>query len=224
MSLAEQYTIQNKYQDNFLIISEEQTHGRGRKGNNWVSPKGGLWFNLGLNHISKQKSFTLFIGYCILKTLNELVGEEIFKIKWPNDIYLFNKKVCGLICSQYPQYNKTLIGVGINTNIPYMPDEAPANSDSIKNLLNVNIDNLNFLGILINELFYNLDSFEDKGFDFFAKYYNSNDFLKDKEISILSGNNQHNGKYCGVNNDGALLIKSFSGEDLVIYSGIVNVL
>jgi len=217
--LAEKYILENKYNEHFLIIAETQTHGRGRKGNAWHSSKGGLYFNLVINHLSTQKAFTLFIGYCILKTLNTLTKTDLFRIKWPNDIYLLDKKVCGLICSQFTQQNRTSIGIGINVGTPFMVSESYNN---ISNLLNIRIENQIYLDNIVSSIMENLETFEQTGLPLFYDYYHQHDFLKDKHITIDIGNQTHTGLYQGINPDGALLLKTNDDSIMTIYAGSVT--
>ena len=160
MALAEMYIHQQKYDDHFLIIANQQTNARGRKGNDWHSDIGGLWFNLVLNHVSEQKTFTLFIGLCILKSLIELCNNDDFRIKWPNDIYLYDKKICGLMCSQFSKFHKTNIGIGINTNNDTPPLE---HSGSLIKLLSIRIDNEIYLQKIVDTILNYLPIFEKYG-------------------------------------------------------------
>ena len=256
--LAEKYIISKKYDDHFLIIAESQTQGKGRKGNDWYSPKGGLWFSLVLNYISQQKCFTLFIGYCVLKTLKDILstphkkyvnnksfleypdrdyrfveggeGGEYwsFKIKWPNDIYLNDNKICGIICSQHIQHNMTNIGIGINTNIPISVKEIsdfPENPEkyytSIKSILNIEIDNHTYLSTILVNIFSFLPLFEKQGISLFYDDFQKFDFLKDRYIKIYSGNDFYEGLYQGIDLDGNLLLKNKEGQIINILSGTV---
>jgi len=232
MELAEKYILEKRYEDGFVLIAEMQTKGRGRKGNNWVSPKGGLWFSIVLNHISQQKTFTLYVGHCILMALNELVNKSVlhpliegengmFSIKWPNDIYFENKKVCGLICSQYAQHNKTLIGIGINTNVDNVPEDAPEHFGSISELLGVTIENNIYLDKIISNILDGLSDFEENGIAIFYDCYKRHDYLRDKMIRVTSGNEVFSGMYKGVDEDGGLVMEMRDGEDKRIYSGSV---
>ena len=221
--LAEEYIITKKYDSNFLIVAETQTKGKGRKDNEWISPKGGLWFSLVLKHLSAQKSFTLFLGYCILKTLKKLCDNSIndtdtFKIKWPNDIYLYEKKVCGLICTQHHVYGMTNIGIGLNTNIAMMPKY----SDSIFNLLNISIDNDVYLSSILSCIFDELHIFEERGLSLFYDYYRCHDFLNNKLLNISSGNEFYKGFYSGIKDDGGLLLVEENGQQKAIYSGSIS--
>ena len=224
MDIAERYVQESRYDDHFLILAETQSKGKGRKGNFWVSPKGGLWFSLGMNHISRQQAFTLFIGYCVLKSLSELTNTCAYKIKWPNDIYMENKKICGLYCSQYVQHHKTIVGIGINTNVSDTPFGVLLNADSISNLLGITIQNDIYLEAIVNRIFDNLDVFEDKGILLFSDCYHEHDFLKDKNIQVVTDKDTVSGLYQGINKDGALILKNQASDIQYIYAGSIEIM
>lgn len=106
--------------DGTVIISEEQTKGRGRVGKQWYSKSGeGIWMSIILKpNIIPQKApfITLIAGASIVKALNKL-GVETF-IKWPNDITINNKKVAGILTelsAEVDKINYIVLGIGINT-------------------------------------------------------------------------------------------------------------
>ena len=221
IDLAEKYIKEQKYDDHFLIRADIQTNARGRKGNEWDSGLDGLWFNIGLNHISKQKSFTIFIGICILNSLIELTHCQEFKIKWPNDIYLYDKKICGIICSQFIQYHKINIGIGINTNNDKPPIKK---ADSIKNLLNLELKNDVYLHMILKTIFNTIGDFEKFGIDMFADLYKKYDYLVNQKIKVTSGKETLEGYYKGINSDGELLIKDCKNITQIINSGEIIIL
>ena len=106
--------------DGTLIISEEQTKGRGRVGRQWYSKSGeGIWMSIILkpDMIPQNAPFiTLIAGASIVKALNKL-GVKTF-IKWPNDIIINNKKVAGILTelsAEVDKINYIVLGIGINT-------------------------------------------------------------------------------------------------------------
>ena len=106
--------------DGTLIISEEQTKGRGRVGRQWYSKSGeGIWMSIILkpDMIPQKAPFiTLIAGASIVKALNKL-GIKTF-IKWPNDIIINNKKVAGILTelsAEVDKINYIVLGIGINT-------------------------------------------------------------------------------------------------------------
>ena len=102
-----------------VIISEEQTKGKGKIGRKWYSKsKEGIWMSIILKpNIMPQKSpfITLIAGASIAKALNDL-GVEI-TIKWPNDIIINNKKMAGILTelsAEIEKINYIVLGIGIN--------------------------------------------------------------------------------------------------------------
>jgi len=104
-----------------LILTEEQTKGRGKRGNKWHSEKGGLWFTIIIVNNIEQKilnNIVIIMAVSIVSALKEHTGYE-FSVKWPNDIYFCNKKVGGIlteISAISGQLNYISIGAGININ------------------------------------------------------------------------------------------------------------
>ena len=105
--------------DGTVIISEEQTKGRGRVGRQWVSKsREGIWMSIILKpNIIPQKApfLTLIAGASIAKALNNLGVET--SIKWPNDIIVNNKKVSGILTelsAEIDKINYIVLGMGIN--------------------------------------------------------------------------------------------------------------
>lgn len=86
------------HEDSMMILSEEQTQGRGRFNRNWASSKGkGLWMSLVLRPnvpFSMIPKFNLFIALGIRDAIQAFSNDKV-AIKWPNDIYINDKKVCG---------------------------------------------------------------------------------------------------------------------------------
>lgn len=113
-----QIELMNNFELNKILISKVQKKGRGRKNNDWVSEKGGLYFSFSVEPIDYIYFLPLLTSYSVGKILKKLNLGEV-KIKIPNDVFLNDKKVCGVISEGYFEGNKLLgevIGVGINVN------------------------------------------------------------------------------------------------------------
>lgn len=111
--------IGNDVQDGTVVISEEQTKGKGRLGRNWQSKsKEGIWMSIILKpDIIPYKApfITLIAGAAIVKALNNL--QVPAKIKWPNDIIINNKKVSGILTelsAEIERINYVVVGIGMN--------------------------------------------------------------------------------------------------------------
>jgi len=110
--------------DGTVIITDYQTGGRGRRGNAWESAAGlNLTFSILLRPILPQEveifDFSVVTSLALCKTLTFFLPNKDFKIKWPNDIYVNNKKIAGILIEnvwQGKKLTKTVIGIGLNVN------------------------------------------------------------------------------------------------------------
>lgn len=113
-----QYYLRENFSLYKLVISKTQTKGRGRKGSFWVSEKGGLYFSFSIKPFEYIYFLPILTTYSMASVLKKL-GLLDLKIKIPNDLYLNNKKVCGVISEGYFEEEKSvgeIIGVGLNVN------------------------------------------------------------------------------------------------------------
>jgi len=104
------------------VISEKQTHGRGRLDRKWVSPSGGIWLSLILHPEFEVSSSTLFplITSLALAIAIEKILKIKPKLKWPNDVTINDKKVAGILVDASLESGKIdylVVGVGINFKI-----------------------------------------------------------------------------------------------------------
>ena len=104
----------------FLVISEEQTAGKGRFNRKWISQKGkGIWMSLVKNNVFGEKNFGIISLVASLAVFDAIYRQFNFKteIKWPNDIMYEGKKLCGILIEGFKTEEKIsnfIIGIGIN--------------------------------------------------------------------------------------------------------------
>lgn len=112
---------QKDIEDGSLIVAEKQTLGSGRFNRKWVSPKGGLWFTLILRPNippNEAPKITQIAAASVYKTLNDF--DINTTIKWPNDILLNDKKLCGILAEMKCDMDSVhylVLGIGMNVNI-----------------------------------------------------------------------------------------------------------
>lgn len=112
---------QKDIEDGSIIIAEKQTLGSGRFNRKWVSPKGGLWFTLVLKPTippNEAPKVTQIAAASVYKTLDDLNINTT--IKWPNDILLNDKKLCGILAEMKCDMDSVhylVLGIGMNINI-----------------------------------------------------------------------------------------------------------
>lgn len=106
-------------QDYECVIANNQTKGRGKRGNVWISNKGAALFSFSVPNDKEElmEKITIFMGHIVREVLKKYISEENQKyltFKWPNDIYYKNKKMCGILCEVIR--NHIIVGIGINVN------------------------------------------------------------------------------------------------------------
>ena len=139
-----------------VVLAKEQTGGYGRKGNLWYSPKGGLYFSVILpeTKIEDLQILTILAAFCIAKILKENLKLEPF-IKLPNDVYVNNKKICGILTENIilgKEVKNSIIGFGLNTNIEKFPKDLENIATSIKIELKKEVENKELLEKILEEL------------------------------------------------------------------------
>ena len=104
-----------------VVVAEEQTGGRGRLGRKWFSPRGGLWFSVVLRRIETPVTLVcLAAGLAVAEAVEELTGLKPC-LKWPNDVLINGRKVCGVLVEGKftgEKLSYLIVGVGLNVNIP----------------------------------------------------------------------------------------------------------
>jgi len=132
---------------NTIVVTDFQTKGVGQKGNFWESEnKKNLLFSIGLVDIDllaeKQFVLSIIVSLSIVNLLKKYFSNEKIQIKWPNDIYVGDKKIAGILIENSLIGNKiknTIIGIGLNVNQVKFNSNIP-NPISMKHILGKEID------------------------------------------------------------------------------------
>lgn len=206
---------------NFLLIAKTQSGGIGRKENTWFSPEGGIWITAALYGLSVESNLTIFTGICIHKALLQLFPKMQInlKIKWPNDIYLNEKKLCGILSSHNSAYKYHLIGIGINTNFLEFPEDLIKISISLQQHLKKKIDNSKLVKIIFDIFSSDLPAFIEGKLD--LKYFNEHSLLKGKKIELDTDFAIFSGICKGINKKGAILLELKEGMIQPFFAGTV---
>lgn len=103
----------------YVIQADKQTAGRGRRGTPYFSEEGGLWVSImiPIDDISRHFIYNRSILLAIFDAIKETFKAAPLSIKWPNDLYWLNKKICGILLENHCKFNNILIiGFGLNVN------------------------------------------------------------------------------------------------------------
>ena len=138
-----------------VVLAEKQTTGYGRKKTPWFSPKGGLYFSVILpkSNIEDLQTITILGGFIVAKVIKDNFNLEPF-IKLPNDVWINQKKVAGLLTENVigRDIKSSVMGIGLNTNIEKFPKELENTATSLKIELEEEVDDKKILEQIIKGL------------------------------------------------------------------------
>ena len=232
LSLYEELESTNDYLIEFanlneycLCVAESQTKGRGRNLKRWQSPKyENIYMSLSFSSNHQLKNYSSFSLVSALAVHNVLMRQNIFtEIKWPNDIFLNEKKIGGILIETLSRGEENLIVVGIGLNV-FMENNSEIERDwtSLKlEFENIEIDRNEIISEIANEVLLLKSNFEKKGFDDFVKDFNKLNFLRDKKV-FLSNLINKEGTALDINSDGSLNVR-IGNQIKKISSGEVSI-
>ena len=218
------------YPHGTLVVADSQTGGKGRRGRSWHTPKGSsiamsliLKPELGAEYASM---LTLVQAMAVAKAIEENCGLKA-QIKWPNDILVNEKKVCGILTEMNMEGMKIssiIVGTGINVNQDSFPEDISDIATSLK-IESGKIQSRENLVKRICELFeiYFEMFMESKDLSAILKEYNLRLISKGRMVKVLDPKEEFMGEALGINACGELLVKKESGEVVNVYAGEVSV-
>ena len=210
-------------EDFTFVSSDYQSNGKGRGGHNWTSDKGE---SVLISLLVKDKSIITYGGFLSLivslsaiHTIEKYLSDSDIKIKWPNDVYVNDKKICGILLEgNIDEY--IAIGIGINVNQKSFNGDYryPPTSIYLESKRNINIIEFkrDLMGNLINNL-QNIGAFKGHCVEEFKAY----NYLQNKDISFEINGARQTGKVIGVDQEFNLVVIS-NGKETKITSGEVN--
>ena len=208
----------NKNKDIKICIAEEQTKGRGRRGKSWISPKfKNIYFSLN-SYLKKEdlSGLSIAVALSVSKVLTKINVMSL--IKWPNDLLVGNKKICGILIetAKVGELTKVVIGIGINVNMEYS-ELIDQEWTSIKLEKKQSVDRNSIITEMINQLCITLNKFEQEEFDYFLNKFTSLDLLKDKEFTLKDKPYEtFIGR--GIDNKGLLIAQNLKDQRTVKFS------
>ncbi len=214
--------IEKGLRDGTVVICEEMSEGRGRKGRKWIAEKGGLWLTLIRSPPSGRGMHLvgLAAGLAVAATIRDLFPQINPCVKWPNDVYLNGKKLAGIL-TEAQQIGNSLrflfVGVGVNLN-----NEAPfPSSISLKDIVKEEVDTEVFLHRFLER---------------FGKYYDlvlkglQNELVNEvkkvscdigKYVKIIKEGEVVSGTVLDIGDDGSLILE-VDGKTISVLEGDVT--
>lgn len=208
-----------------VIVADIQTKGRGRKQRTWSSPKGGLWMSVILKPSVHSEHITKLVfisALAVVETLAEFGIEG--KIKWPNDVLVSGKKICGILSEG--RYSKSgieyvILGLGINVNNK-LPEELKDTATSMREILGFETSPIEVFKKLLGRL------------DSWYLIYLRGDYKEiinkwkmysatiGKRVRIITDKGEIIGIAIDIDENGALILKQDNGILKRIYYGDVS--
>lgn len=216
--------------DGTLVVAKTQTGGRGRRGRQWESPAdGGIWMSLllrpGILPVSASM-LTLVSAMAVTAGIRRETGLDC-RIKWPNDVVIGGKKVCGILTEMSAEVdfiNHVVIGMGINANIREFPEAIREMAASLCVESGHTVKRSNLIASVMEawEAYYRI-FLRTSDLSALACEYNSILANCGKEVKVLSPSGDYLGISHGINERGELLVELSDGTVREVLSGEVSV-
>ncbi len=208
------------------VVALNQTTGRGRNGRSWMSADGeGIYFSVLTRpeiEFSKTPVITLISGLSVCKAIRKITGIDAL-IKWPNDIVVNGKKLCGILSEAdagIDKVNFVVTGIGINCDTKKFPDDLEEIATSVMIEKEEKIDKAKLLAEILLEFEKNYFGYIKDGFGAFFDEYKALSAVIGKPVKII-GKDTFLAEAVDIQKDGGLVVKS-NGKEMVVYSGEVS--
>lgn len=213
-----------------LVTAETQSAGKGRRGRSWASPSGsGIWMSILLRpdlSPAHAPMLTLVAGLSMARAIEKATGLSP-RIKWPNDLVLNGRKICGILTemsTEVEQIHYVVIGIGVNANIDEFPPEIKDNATSLKLELGKAVVRAEIIAAFLEFFEKDYETFlKDRNFRHLKKVYNGMLINVGKPVKIMDPGNEYTGTALGIDEEGRLLVEKEGGGVLAVSSGEVSV-
>lgn len=217
----------NNVENGSVVISEKQTDARGRSGKSWESPLGGVWLSIILNQDvdhSRLPLITLSTGVAVAKAL-ERIGIKNPEIKWPNDIMINDKKVCGILTEAIAKFNtieNVIIGVGIDASFDMneIPEDLQNGTTTLEKELGRKENESTLITIFLEEFENIINLFNEQEFEKILKEWRKRSYTIGKIVEVRAPfNKYYDGYVVGIGKEGALIVEKIDGSLEKVISG-----
>lgn len=212
-----------------VVVAEIQKQGKGRLQRIWESPLGGIYMSLFLRpDIPTQEvsRITLVMGEAIAAYLEEISGIPAM-IKWPNDIMMKDRKICGILTwmdGDMDRVNWVIVGIGINVNIEreHFFERGLTTAGSLKMIAGKDFSRIDIFTGLLDALETSYRDFLRDGFQQIVARIRFRNYLSKKEVTVTGPREQTKGICQGIDEDGRLILEVEGGQTYAVSSGDVT--
>lgn len=229
-NIKAQELAEKDYPSGTLVVADKQESGKGRRGRSWVSPSGtGIFMTLMIKpdiNPNNASMLTLVAALAVAKAITSVTGEEAM-IKWPNDIVVNGKKVCGILTemnAQFDYINHIVVGIGINVHNESFPEEISQMASSL--MIEAGGKRFHRAQIIAETM-----SYFEQYYDTFLKTQDLSALVREydellvnrnKSVRVLDPKEPFDGKAMGITPKGELIVDTWESRKLVS-SGEVSV-
>ena len=214
-----------------LLITDDQTGGRGRRGHEWSSPKG---VNIAMTMILRPKfppekasMLTLVMGLAVAEGIRKVTGLDT-RIKWPNDTVIGTKKATGILTEMsaepgYIQYVVVGVGINVNSESADFPEEIRDTVTSLKMETGASVSRSEVVAAILTSFEQYYDTFV-KTLDLSGIKNRYEELLvnKDRAVRVLD-NTPYEGICRGIDEEGNLLVETEDNKTVKVNAGEVSV-
>ena len=218
--------IKKNFLEGTIFVTDIQTKGRGRKKRSWSSNKGGLWFSVILYpDITPNQGvlITMAASISIYRAIKKLTGIKP-TIKWPNDLLINNKKVCGILTefdAETDKINYAIVGIGINVNNK-IEGSLKDTATSIKDKVGKNISKIDLLKEIIKQFDEYYLLIKRGTHEIIRKEWLLYSNIIGKKISVTQNKNTFVGTVEDVDKNGFLMINTDKGTIRVLSGDVTS--
>ena len=217
------------YPNGTLVVAETQMAGRGRRGRVWESPKGGsIYMSLLLKpeiNPNNASMITLVSALAVAKAIAEMTGRQV-GIKWPNDIVMNGKKICGILTEMSLQsegIDHIVVGIGINVHTEAFPEEISHMATSLFLETGEHYKRATLIGAVWEAFEYYYEIYlQTEDLSNLVEEYNAHLANMHQMVKVLDPKEPFEGKAMGITEKGELIVDTLETRRLVS-SGEVSV-
>lgn len=212
------------------VLAESQYAGKGRLGRNWVSPSGtGIWMSLVLRpQIAPERAsqLTLVAALAVANGIEDACGLK-GQIKWPNDIVMSGKKICGILTemsTEMMQIRYVIVGIGINVNVTEFPQEIAETASSLYLEAGRLLNREEIIACIMKRMGEYYEQFlQTADLSGIKEEYEDKLANLGRQVKVLDPDGTYSGLCRGITEEGELLVEKADGTVRHVISGEVSV-
>lgn len=213
-----------------LVVAETQNGGKGRRGRSWISPPGiSIYMTIGLKPLfmpDKASMLTLVMALAVCRAVDDVTGLQT-KIKWPNDVVVNRRKICGILTEMSAERDyieHVVIGVGINVNQPQIDAQIAETATSLMLEKGQQISRV----AIIQKCMEYFEAYYDKFVEIcdlsaIMGEYNAKLVNVGAQVRVLDPKGEYEGIARGIDEQGELIVERGDGRIVKVYAGEVSV-